>query len=404
MPTKRTAIFLLIAFFLYLLANQTQVGWVYIISEAFVGLILAAWVYSWNVLKGIGGQRTMSATDVIEENLDLETEPDLRLPTFYEDDPVTVTLTLRNSHFKPAFLLYGQEMCPFAPPSAQILPLFVTTLYKNSPTHLVYKTTCYRRGAYRFSEIPLSSSGPFGFFRRRRVLNIPGDVLIYPFYHPLNRLRIFEKWAFAQRQSLKIGTGSQVVGTRDYRPGDSPRWIHWRSTARTGKLVVKEFSDDEHITLNVLFDLHKAGSLGEGKFSTFETAVRLIATLGYYARHQKMPLRLFGASTNWTPPRTDLSWSALLTYLAKVQNDGSRPLTEVIASLPVLPFVIVLMSNPTQANFAALQTLSRKGSTILVLAITPDEGATDQETGVVGSQLTVKTVTPHTWIELIKTL
>ncbi|NJN95197.1 MAG: DUF58 domain-containing protein [Anaerolineales bacterium] len=119
-----------------------------------------------------------------------------------------------------------------------------------------------------------------------------------------------------------------MIGTREYRSGDSLRQIHWRSTARTGQLVVKEFSDDEQQAFTVVLDLQADLSIGAGKFSTFETAIRLAASIGYYATQKDIPLRLVGSSPKWTPPAMPLGWWGLLNYLAKVQNDGHEPLAK----------------------------------------------------------------------------
>ena len=100
-----------------------------------------------------------------------------------------------------------------------------------------------------------------------------------------------------------MGRSSQVIGTRDYRPGDSLRQIHWRSTARTGELIVKEFADDQDLSLSVVLDLSEDGSLGEGKHSTFETAIRIAASLGYFANHNNLPFRIVGSSPTWSPPQ-----------------------------------------------------------------------------------------------------
>ena len=95
-------------------------------------------------------------------------------PDFFEDDPIEVSLQLKHSHLKPAFLVCGREVCPFAPPTEQVQPFFAPSLFKNEAVTFNYQTTCDRRGFYTFDSIPLGSKGPFNMFNTRRTLTVPG--------------------------------------------------------------------------------------------------------------------------------------------------------------------------------------------------------------------------------------
>jgi uncharacterized protein (DUF58 family) len=292
----------------------------------------------------------------------------------------------------------------FAPHADQSQPLFVPSLFNNRPVDLSYQTTCDRRGLYSFSNLSLRSDGPFGFFKTKHRLEASDQILIYPYYYPLKRLRLLETRELAERQTARVGVGTQVVGTREYRPGDTLRQIHWRSTARVGRLVVKEFAEEDQPSLTVALDLSTHSSLGEGKFSTFETAIRIAASLGYYATNRNVPFRLVGASPKWTPPPMPLSWWAILNYLAKVQNDGQKPLDEVIETLPPVSFLTVLISHPTSRLVRALSTLRQKGTQILAVFITPD-GVIPEDIHLSRTTgLDIATVSPHSWEDVLAEL
>lgn len=400
MPTKRTFILLIFAVLLYLLANQTQVGWVYLMSNSLIGVLLVDFFYSRRILKGVRVERSFQPpSETVDEGLetvDVKTD-------FHEDDPIEVRLQAKQTGLRPAFLIAGQETCPFAPLDEQNQPFFIPTLFRDRPVTLSYHTTCDRRGVYKFDDLRLHSRGTFGLFRSQRTLAVPSELLIYPQFHPLKRLRLLEHRGFTDRQSLRVGQGSEIIGTREYRSGDSMRHIHWRSTARLGELVVKELSDQDQLTLTVILDLSVGGGLREGKFSTFETAIRLAATFGYYANHKNIPFRLIGHSPNWRPPNTTLSWWGTLNYLAKVKNDGSEPLAEVLRSLPQLPFIVVLISQPIDATNQALIQLKQRNTPILAIYITLDD---HQPTPfpASGANLQIRTVTPSTWSTIVENL
>nr|MBA3530746.1 DUF58 domain-containing protein [Ardenticatenales bacterium] len=307
MPTRRAWAILTLGVFLYFLGNQTQVGWLYIMADGIAGFWLVALVYGWGMLRPLHIARRLLPPDA-PPIVDPLVEP----PTFHEGDPIRVTLCVENRAAPGVFLLRGEERCPFAPPEEQAQPFFIPVLLRGRQAVLRYDTTCDRRGHFHFPPLHLTSDGPFGLFLRRRTLPVPGDLLIYPYYHRLKRLRLLESKKLPERQAPRIGAGSEAIGVREYRPGDSPRLVHWRSTARTGRLVVKEFADEEQPALTVALDLHAASSVGEGKHATFEVAVRLAATLGYFATRRGIPFHLAGLSPRWSPPRAALSWWGVL--------------------------------------------------------------------------------------------
>jgi uncharacterized protein (DUF58 family) len=418
MPTKPTLVLTILAMGLYIIANQTQVGWVYIIVNGLVGLLLVAFFFSFGMLKPIQGQRALrnlsknasdsaSAPQNRQQNQPNGNAPGdddlLTLPDFYEDDPIEVTLQFVHRALKPAFLVGGQEICPFAPADEQVQSFFTPSLFKGQVVNVSYQTDCYRRGLYTFPPLPLRSKGPFNLFSTRRNLSVPGEVLIFPKYHPFRRMRLLENRGFADRKVRRVGTSSEVIGTREYRSGDALRQIHWRSTARVGKLVVKEFSDDDQLTMTVVLDLSVQGNTGQGKFSTFETALRLAASFGYYATQQAIPFHLVGHSQRWRPPAMALSWSGILNYLAKVQNDGPEPLANVVRNLSPLPFVIVLISNPNGSINQELALLQTKGVQVLAIFITPD-GDTPPVALAHSSGLEIRTVNPHNWPAMLDKL
>ncbi|MBN1993761.1 MAG: DUF58 domain-containing protein [Anaerolineae bacterium] len=409
MPTKRSWGFLALAIGLYLLANQTQVGWVYIMADGLLAVLIVSFFYARGMLTPLQARRDFRNLSAGRENKLAQSADnngknglELSPPVFYEDDALEVTLQFNHPGVKPAFLVSGAEFCPFAPPAEREQFFFIPGLFKGQPQSLSYQTRADRRGLYTFSKLPLRSKGPFGLFSLKRALDTPGQILIYPYYHPLQRLRLLETRELAERQTARVGVGSQVMSTREYRPGDSLRQIHWRSTARLSKLVVKEFAEEDQPSLTVALDLAAAGGV-QDKFSPFETAIRLAASLGHYATRNAVPFRLVGASPRWAPPATPLGWWAILNYLAKVQPDGQEPLAKLLAGLPPFPFLVVLASHPDPSLARVLAALPRKGGQTLAVFITPG-GAMPENVKVTKTRgLEVKQVSPYNWTEAIET-
>lgn len=393
------------AIVLYFLANQTQVGWLYLIVDGLIGLLVGAFFYSRSILKPIRVTRGWRKEPGPPDD---EDDPLLALPALHEDDPIEIGLQFSHHRPWPALLVGGREECPFAPPADRLQPLFIPALWQNRPVRLSYQTTCDRRGRYVFSPLALYSQGAFGLFRTRRQVSAPGDILIYPSYHPFRRFRSFERRELAERQTASLGSGTQVIGTREYRPGDPLRHVHWRSTARLGSLVVKEFSDDEQATLTVVLDLAADGNIGEGKYATFETAVRIAASLGYYAQQNSIPFYLVGDNRpvagqkeKLALPLTPLGWWTVLNYLAKIENNGHTPLAKVLAEFSSFSFVVALVSRYDEAVGQALLALPQRGVQVLAILITPDGNPPAHVPLSIPAGLEIKTVSPFNWPALL---
>lgn len=110
-----------------------------------------------------------------------------------------------------------------------------------------YRGKLERRGVYRFGPVYVSTRFPFGLVKYQIELDVPGEILIAP---PLGRLtpRWHQLWRSSSEDRVDKVAASQRTplegdfhGLRPWHSGDSIRWIHWRTTARTQELMVRQF-------------------------------------------------------------------------------------------------------------------------------------------------------------------
>ena len=110
-----------------------------------------------------------------------------------------------------------------------------------------------RRGPVSATSWILSAGDPLGLFGRRRRYPDTEAALVLPRFTSLVKsLRVHELEAVAA--APRAGSGTELFGVREYRPGDSLRRIHWRSSARHGELVVREFEPPGVQTLGIFVD------------------------------------------------------------------------------------------------------------------------------------------------------
>jgi uncharacterized protein (DUF58 family) len=135
-----------------------------------------------------------------------------------------------------------------------------------------YRMRVLARGAYTFGPMLLRSGDPLGVLTREAVLEQPARLLVHPLILPLERLGLVARAPFGELATSRrlLADPLRVAGVRDYAPGDDPRHIHWKATARTGVVRTKVFEPSAHHTLTIFLDLRTFGRddrlFGQGQF------------------------------------------------------------------------------------------------------------------------------------------
>lgn len=122
------------------------------------------------------------------------------------------------------------------------------------------RTICLERGRYTLGPITLYSGDPMGLFKLRRSLKPTSNIVVYPAtvdipFFPLPT-GLLPGGDALRRRTHYITTNAATV--RDYVPGDSFNRIHWRSTARRDRLIVKEFELDPLSDVWIFLDMYES--------------------------------------------------------------------------------------------------------------------------------------------------
>ncbi len=136
------------------------------------------------------------------------------------------------------------------------------------------RTLCRRRGRFHLGPITIAAGDPFGIFRFFRrlpdttvVITVqPATVDLVRFALPMGQL----SGGDALRRKTHHTT-TNVIGTREYAPGDSFNRIHWRSTARMERLIVKEFELDPAADVWIFLDLERRAQVGQWWQDTWDS-------------------------------------------------------------------------------------------------------------------------------------
>jgi uncharacterized protein (DUF58 family) len=117
---------------------------------------------------------------------------------------------------------------------------------------LTWETTLPRRGRQRLPGVRITTRFPFGLFVKSSRLLLDDDVVVFPAVRALDDAWRRRLAAGGPRPVRRRGRGHDLYNLRDYRPGDDRRLIHWRSTAKTGTLVVRELEAETALDTRLL--------------------------------------------------------------------------------------------------------------------------------------------------------
>ena len=171
----------------------------------------------------------------------------------------------------------------------------------------------HKRGVYRVKACEIAAIDPLGVSAFAGRVACDGELVVYPVPKemPLIPISGAERHGLQERTRVALrGSSVDPDGIREYMPGDPLRHIHWRQTARTGKLNVIEFEEPQTSNLVILLDLLRGTEFGKGRETTLEDGVRMAAAMAQSAVRQGASIRLlvpqdgFGAKR---PPPCPLS-------------------------------------------------------------------------------------------------
>jgi uncharacterized protein (DUF58 family) len=268
------------------------------------------------------------------------------------------------------------------------------------------RTPCYLRGRFTMGPVSLFSSDPFGLFPIKKELpkNFTTHVVIYPMAVDLPDFQppVGEQIGGEALRRRTHYVTTNVSGVRDYVFGDSFNRIHWPSTARTGRMMVKEFELDPIADIWVFLDMEKRVQAGltydeipmpklpevhweaRPKFelpaSTEEYGIAVAASL---AKHFLRQNRNVGLVTYANAQHREFAQSdrgerqltRIYQMLAVTQANGTIPLAQVLAAETMRlsrNTTVIIITPATDPDWVvAARNLNSRGVKVTAVVIDP---------------------------------
>ncbi len=257
MPSRKTFLWLLAALVLYLIAWNIGSGWLYVLTAMLAAFPLASLFMGRANIRGLDAHMSTGGSACAGDSL-------------------TTTIEFANRSRLPRFFISIE--CSYGGSRES---LFVPRIGGRSTKQLEMTFAGLKRGLYGGAELRLGSGAPMGLTRSRRNIHCQGPLAVYPSWSRLGNDWSAGQWDLGHVASSSLpsrSASSDYLGVRDYRSDDSPRSIHWRSTARRGSLSVVEYSRQSVVLPVFLLDTFS----GDGRPTpepVFEAMVSTVASL-----------------------------------------------------------------------------------------------------------------------------
>lgn len=243
------------------------------------------------------------------------------------------------------------------------------------------EVTPYRRGVLRFNRVTLGRADPLGLFRAFVHLSLPQTTLVLPRRYPLPPLALPGTLKYQQggvALAASVGQSEEFVALRDYRHGDPFRHIHWRTWARVGKPVVKEFEDEFFVRHALVLDTFT----GRPQSEVFEEAVSVAASFAASVQTQESLLDLLFVGPQsfcFTVGRGLGQTDQMLEILAAVRTCANRPFDDlehlVLNHIQAVSGCVCVLLNWDEPRREFVRKIRALGVPTLVLVVArPGEG------------------------------
>jgi uncharacterized protein (DUF58 family) len=337
----------------------TREGWIYIGGIIIVALaalntgnnllfLILASLIAIILMSGILSSITLSG---IEMRLELP-------ENIFAGQAVRAQVELENEKLTlPSFSLRVEAAITKKSPAIALLetPVYFPYVPKRESVRQNVPITFARRGAYRQDAFRIVTRFPFGFLQKARRVELQAEALVYPSVEPSRDFVEILPALQGALESLSKGGGHDLYALRGYVPTDSARHVHWKASARSGSLMVREFTREDDCRVLLVLDPHVSDPItglnaaqSADASERFERAVTLCASVAwhFFERNAQLQFRSAGLETSMATAEENIF--SILRHLALAQPLAPDPKHELLNDLAASPglFKVIVTSQP----------------------------------------------------------
>ncbi|MGE0493178.1 MAG: DUF58 domain-containing protein [Vulcanimicrobiota bacterium] len=255
---------------LFLVATNTQTGWLYLVCAVLVGLLALGFISSRRQIRGLKLSCRLIGSQQVGQ-------------------PARLEVTIENPGPRRRYhLVVSREVQPWEVNPAPQHRL-LESLEPGQQGSVVLSARPAVRGQHRFRGVTVTSSAPLGYFPASLTAPASRSFTVYPETIELpGRATVAEGTRFSapEASARQAGSSQDLRRLRDYEQGEDRRFVHWPSSARTGQLMVREFSRPLSPGLVMVLANLEGSQVGDYPDTAFEWAIKFAASLAVRQQRQ----------------------------------------------------------------------------------------------------------------------
>ena len=263
----------------------------------------------------------------------------------------------------------------------------LTNMFPISWYHRVtrrFPMRCEQRGCFVFGPTRIRSGDLFGFFRKEMMISKLDYLFVYPRLVPLDKLGIPSKQLFGDIRIKQHLFQDPVLtaGVRDYRSGDSLKRIHWKSSARLGKLQTRIYEPTTTIDISLFLDVRTTESPYWGSVAQLqELGIIAAASISQYALEAGFRIGLYlNQITRFSEGLARVPHSQhpeqltrILETLSQIHQVEARPAPRFIRqeerNLPWGSSLVVISAQANEDLVNTLLDMKRRGHSVSLIKV-----------------------------------
>ena len=282
-------------------------------------------------------------------------------------------------------LLKGKTL-PTTEDRVMLSNIFPVNMYHRVKRRFPLK--CLQRGTFIFGPSSIRSGDLFGFFRKEKRIETLDYLFVYPRVVPLEKLGIASRQFFGDIRLKRHIFQDPVLtaGVRDYVPGDSLKRIHWKSTARLGRLQTRVYEPTTTVDLSLFLDIRTLKApLWGSNYQLQELGIIATASIAHYALESGFRVGLYvNQITRFSQGVVRVPHSQhpdqmehILEALAQLHQIETTPIHRFIReesrNLPWGSTLVAISAQPTNELKAILLDLKKAGRSVALITIGGEE-------------------------------
>jgi uncharacterized protein (DUF58 family) len=311
--------------------------------------LLLGWICSFIIASGFLSETTM-------RGLSVRRRPP---PRVFAGQPFLMEISVENT--KPKLASFSIEIEDLVGERPLDKKCYFLKIPAGKTQRTSYRHTFSRRGLYVFDGFRVATKFPFGLFRKSRDIDTEGEVLVYPQLVPVARPTPRTESA-GDATASRLGRRGDFYGLREYREGDDRRDVHWKSSARTGRMLVREYEDELNRKVAVVVDnalpADVLAAIEDGanppEADALERAISLAASLAIAYLDAGWSVELIARGLHVPSSAGKPQAARILKELALLptvdpEETFATPLPPRVESVVVLPRGVVVGGRPSNA-------------------------------------------------------